>query len=170
MYAHAVLLAVIRTIRDLHKQENRLHKAFLEIQENYRQFEQSNIINVYKQLFQTFEQYRTQHRLENLDSVTRVATVFNAIENDSEWLDFVHHHDNALVKHTAVFKDEQASNYPNATHALVQPLMMGNLQRRHGKKWIRSFYILSPGKCTFCLKNNGYLTCYYSWFTLSIQV
>jgi hypothetical protein len=122
-----------------------LHKEFLETQNNYCLFEQEKIINVYKQLFQTFEAYRVQHGLEILDGVTKVATIFNTIENNSEWQHFVHHHDNDLVKQTATFKNEQTLDYPNASHPLVQPLMMGNLQGYHGKKWIESFYILSPG-------------------------
>lgn len=63
------------------------------------------------------------------------------IENDSEWQHFAHQHDNDLVKQTAAFKDEQALEYPNASHPLIQPLMIGNLQRLQGKEWIESFYI-----------------------------
>ncbi|KAK4518162.1 uncharacterized protein ATC70_001513 [Mucor velutinosus] len=135
---------VIHTIRDLYKQENRLHKDFLETQDSYRRFEQEKIINVYTELFQTFERYRVQHHLENLEGVTKVAGIFNAIETDAEWLDFVQHHDNELVKSNAAFKDEQALDFPNASHPLVQPLAIGVLQRHHGKKWHEEYYVLSP--------------------------
>lgn len=135
---------VINTIQDLYKQENRLHKKFLETQDKYREFEQEKIINVYTELFHTFEEYRIQHRLENLESVAKVASIFSAIETDSEWLDFLRHNDNQLVKQTAAFKDEQTFDFPNVSHPLVQPLIMGNLQRHHGKKWTEEYYILSP--------------------------
>ncbi|CAO0794697.1 unnamed protein product [Mucor circinelloides] len=135
---------VIHTIRDLYKQENRLHKDFLETQDSYRRFEQEKIINVYTELFQTFERYRIQHRLENLEGVAKVAGIFNAIETDAEWMDFVQHHDNELVKSNAAFKDEQALDFPNASHPLVQPLAIGVLQRHHGKKWHEEYYVLSP--------------------------
>ncbi|KAL9553078.1 hypothetical protein MBANPS3_003480 [Mucor bainieri] len=135
---------VIHTIRDLYKQENRLHKDFLETQDSYRRFEQEKIINVYTELFQTFERYRVQHHLENLEGVAKVAGIFNAIETDAEWLDFVQHHDNELVKPNAAFKDEQTLDFPNASHPLVQPLNIGVLQRHHGKKWHEEYYVLSP--------------------------
>lgn len=134
------------TIQELYKQENRLHKEFLETQDKYRQFEQEKIINVYTELFQTFEDYRIQHRLENLEGVIKVATIFNAIETDAEWSDFLHHHENELVKQTAAFKDELTLDFPNISHPLVQPVIMGYLQRNHGKKWTEEYYVLSPGK------------------------
>jgi hypothetical protein len=137
---------VINTIQDLYKQENRLHKDFLETQDKYRQFEQENIINVYIQLFQTFEDYRVDHRLENLEGVSKVVSLFSAIEQDAEWIDFLHHHENELVKQTAIFKDEQNLDFPNVSHPFVQPLVLGNLQRHHGKKWTEEYYLLSPGE------------------------
>ncbi|GAN06392.1 conserved hypothetical protein [Mucor ambiguus] len=135
---------VIHTIRGLYKQENRLHKDFLETQDSYRRFEQEKIINVYTELFQTFERYRIQHHLENLEGVAKVAGIFSAIETDAEWLDFVQHHDNELVKSNAAFKDEETLDFPNASHPLVQPLAIGVLQRHHGKKWHEEYYVLSP--------------------------
>ncbi|KAI7887827.1 uncharacterized protein EV154DRAFT_327817 [Mucor mucedo] len=134
---------VINTIQKLYKQENRLHKEFLDTQDKYRQFEQEKIINVYTDLFQTFENYRVRHGLENLEGVLKVASIFNAIETDAEWLDFLHHHENDLVKRSAAFKDEVTLDFPNVGHPLVQPAMMGNLQRSHGKKWIEEYYVLS---------------------------
>lgn len=130
----------------MYKQENRLHKEFLGTQDTYRQFEQEKIINVYTELFRTFENYRVQHKLENLESVAKVASIFSAIETDSEWLDFLKNHENDLVKQTASFKDENTLDFPNVSHPLVQPLILGNLQKHHGKKWTEEYYILSPGK------------------------
>ncbi|CEP15056.1 hypothetical protein [Parasitella parasitica] len=135
---------VIHAIRDLYKQENRLHKDFLVTQDEYRRFEQEKVINAYTEMFQRFEQYRVQHNLENLEGVIKVARILNAIETDSEWLDFVHHHDSDLVRPNAAFKDEKTLDFPNASHPLVQPLAIGVLQRHHGKKWHQEFYVLSP--------------------------
>ncbi|KAG2233642.1 hypothetical protein INT48_008432 [Thamnidium elegans] len=135
---------VTNTIQDLYKQENRLHKEYLETQDKYRQFEQVKIINVYTEMFQTFEDYRIRHHLENLEGVSKVANIFNAIETDGEWLDFLHHRENDLVKQTAAFKDEQTFEFPNISHPLVQPIIMSPLQRHHGKKWTEEYYVLSP--------------------------
>lgn len=145
-------LVVIHTIKDLYKQENRLHKDFLETQDRYRQFEQEKIVGVYSELFQTFECYRIQHHLENLEGVVKVATILKAIETDAEWLDFVQHHDSELVRPNSAFKNEEAFDFPNASHPLVQPLAIGVLQRHHGKKWHEEYYVLSPGKCV-CFTN-----------------
>lgn len=139
-------LVVVNTIQKLYKQENHLHKEFLDTQDKYRRFEQEKIIDVYTELFQTFEDYRIQHRLENLEGVLKVASIFSAIETDAEWLYFLHHHENELVKQTAAFKDEISFDFPNVSHPLVQPVMVGTLQRSHGKKWIEEYYVLSPGK------------------------
>lgn len=136
----------MHTIQDLYKQENRLHKEFLETQDKYRQFEQEKIINVYIQLFKTLEQYRIDHHLENLEGVSKVVALFDDIEQDAEWLDFLHHHESELVKQSATYKDERALDFPNVGHPLVQPLVLGNLARKHGKKWTKEFYLLSPGK------------------------
>ncbi|CAO3611976.1 unnamed protein product [Mucor hiemalis] len=144
---------VINTIQDLYKHENQLHKEFLNTQDSYRQFEQEKIINVYTELFKTFEEYRVEHRLENLESVAKVSRLFSAIETDAEWLDFLQHHENELVKQTAAFKDEQTLDFPNVSHPLVQPLILGNLQRHHGKKWTEEYYILSPVGLLHCFKS-----------------
>lgn len=130
----------------MYKQENRLHKEYLETQDRYRQFEQEKIINVYTEMFRTFEDYRIRHHLENLEGVGKVANIFNAIETDGEWLDFLHHRENNLVKQTAAFKDEQTLDFPNISHPLVQHIIMSPLQRHHGKKWTEEYYVLSPGK------------------------
>lgn len=143
------VLVAINTIQDLYQHENRLHKEFLNTQDSYRQFEQEKIINVYTELFRSFEDYRVQHRLENLESVAKVARLFSAIEVDAEWLDFLQHHENELVKQSAAFKNEQTLDFPNVSHPLVQPLILGNLQRHHGKKWTEEYYILSPGTLLF---------------------
>ncbi|GAA5795403.1 hypothetical protein HPULCUR_000759 [Helicostylum pulchrum] len=135
---------VTNTIQDLYKQENRLHKEYLETQDRYRQFEQEKIINVYTEMFQIFENYRIRHHLENLEGVGKVANIFNAIETDGEWLDFLHHRENDLVKQTAAFKDERTLDFPNISHPLVQPIIMSPLQRHHGKKWTEEYYVLSP--------------------------
>lgn len=148
-----------------------MHKDFLDTQDSYRRFEQEKIINVYTELFQTFERYRIQHHLENLEGVAKVAGIFNAIETDAEWLDFVQHHDNELVKSNAAFKDEQALDFPNASHPLVQPLAIGVLQRHHGKKWHEEYYVLSPGKFRFhseCTSSNSWT--FNSWIVASFQV
>ncbi|KAI9486445.1 MAG: hypothetical protein EXX96DRAFT_549067 [Benjaminiella poitrasii] len=139
-----VKYVVIHTIRDMYKQENRLHQEFLKMQDEYRRFEQEKIINVYTQLFKHFDEYRIQNRLESLEGVTKAANIFSAIETDSEWTDFVHQHDNELVKPTAAFKDMNNLDFPNATHPIVQPLMLGYLNRHNGNNWRREYYILSP--------------------------
>ncbi|KAI8064832.1 uncharacterized protein B0P05DRAFT_554509 [Gilbertella persicaria] len=135
---------VIRTVRNLYQHENQLHKDFLETQDKYRQFEQEKIISAYTQLFQSFETYRINHHLENLEGVNKVAAIFNAIENDAEWVDFFNHHDNELVKPKAAYKSEQEPDFPNASHPLVQPLAISTLQKHHSKKWTDAFYVLSP--------------------------
>ncbi|KAI8880383.1 hypothetical protein K501DRAFT_255104 [Backusella circina FSU 941] len=135
---------VVNKIRDLYKQENELHKSFLEAQDKYKQFEQSKIIDVYTALFQRFEEYRTQHNLERLESVDKVVRIFNEIEADSEWSDFLQRHENELVKLNSSFKDEINLDFPNQDHILVQPVINGILQRRSSKKWIEDYYILSP--------------------------
>ncbi|KAI8982400.1 hypothetical protein BDF20DRAFT_835024 [Mycotypha africana] len=135
---------VIASIRELYQHENQLHKSFLNTQDMYRQFEQEKIINVYTDLFTTFETFRVEHHLETLEGVNKMAAILKAIETDSEYWDFVQHHENQLVKTNAAFKDEHHFDFPNATHPLVQPLMEGTLQRHYGKKWHDEYYILSP--------------------------
>lgn len=131
---------------ELYRHENKLHKDFLTAQDEYRQFEQEKVIDVYTQLFQTFETYRTEHGLERSEGVSKIVSIFNAIEKDSEWQEFLHHHQNELVKSTAAFKDENALDFPNASHPLVQPLLMGDMKRKVGSsKWHNEYYVLSPG-------------------------
>ncbi|KAG1053893.1 hypothetical protein G6F43_004056 [Rhizopus delemar] len=145
---------VMNTIVNLYKHENRLHKDFLAAQDNYRQFEQEKIINVYTKLFQTFENYRTTHGLERSEGVSKVVNIFNEIESDSEWLEFLHHHQNELVKSTAAFKDEHVHDFPNASHPLVQPLIIGDLKRKIGSsKWHNEYYVLSPVGLLYCFKS-----------------
>ncbi|CEI91797.1 hypothetical protein RMCBS344292_06076 [Rhizopus microsporus] len=146
--------AVMNTIADLYKHENRLHKNFLEVQDKYRQFEQAKIINVYTSLFQRFEAYRSEHGLERSEGVSKIVNIFNAIETDSEWYEFLHHHDNELVKPSAAFKDEHALEFPNESHPLVQPLIMGDIKRKVGSsKWHNEYYILSPVGVLYCFNS-----------------
>ncbi|KAG0948071.1 hypothetical protein G6F57_005662 [Rhizopus arrhizus] len=145
---------VMNTIVNLYKHENRLHKDFLAAQDNYRQFEQEKIINVYTKLFQTFENYRTTHGLERSEGVSKIVNIFNEIESDSEWLEFLHHHQNELVKSTAAFKDEHVHDFPNASHPLVQPLITDDLKRKIGSsKWHNEYYVLSPVGLLYCFKS-----------------
>ncbi|KAI8378617.1 hypothetical protein BD560DRAFT_445126 [Blakeslea trispora] len=135
---------VTHTIKDLYRQENQLHKNCLQVQDQYRQFEQEKIIDAYSYLFRTFETYRNEHRLENLEGVAKVAAIFKSIETDAEWLSFFQHHQNELVRLTAEFKDEENIDFPYASHPLVQPLAHGVLQKYQSKKWVSAYYILSP--------------------------
>lgn len=144
-YFSLLFLAVIQTIKTLYKEENRLHQHFVDTQDKYRQFEQDKIVNVYTDIFQTFDTYRTQHHLEALEGVSKVAAIFNAIEADSEWKDFVQRHDSELVNPSAAYKDENHLDFPNCSHPFVQPLIATNLQKHHKKKWAEAFYLLSPG-------------------------
>ncbi|CAO3703965.1 unnamed protein product [Rhizopus stolonifer] len=145
---------VANAIVELHGHENKLHKDFLAAQDEYRQFEQEKVVDVYTQLFQTFEAYRTEHGLERSEGVSKIVSIFNAIEKDSEWQEFLHHHQNELVKSTAAFKDEDALDFPNASHPLVQPLLMGDMKRKAGSsKWHNEYYVLSPVGILYCFKS-----------------
>ncbi|KAG1228126.1 hypothetical protein G6F68_006460 [Rhizopus microsporus] len=163
--------AVMNTIADLYKHENHLHKSFLEVQDKYRQFEQAKIINVYTSLFQRFEAYRSEHGLERSEGVSKIVNIFNAIEADSEWYEFFHHHDNELVKPSAAFKDEHVLEFPNESHPLVQPLIMGDIKRKVGSsKWHNEYYILSPVGVLYCFNSEKDFYCRPYQYKFSIFV
>ncbi|KAI9282185.1 hypothetical protein BY458DRAFT_531166 [Sporodiniella umbellata] len=145
---------VANTIEDLYKHENQLHKNFLIAQDDYRKFEQEKVIDAYTQLFQSFEAYRLEHGLERSEGVSKIVQIFTAIETDSEWQEFLHHHQNELVKTSASFKEEHARDFPNMSHPLVQPLLIGDMKRKVGSsKWHNQYYVLSPAGVLYCFKS-----------------
>jgi hypothetical protein len=129
-------------------EENRLHKAMLDLQRDMRQYESTNIIGTLKRIASTFAAWRGQNDNMLIGHIyDDIEQALNHVGGEDEWDAWVARYGDRLVQENAGYKDPQGVRYANMDHPYVQALRAGNMERKGSllKSWNDYYYVVTPG-------------------------
>ncbi|OZJ02115.1 hypothetical protein BZG36_04739 [Bifiguratus adelaidae] len=134
----------------LHRQiaeENRLHKAMLDLQRDMRQYESTNIIGTLKRIASKFVAWRGQNDNMLIGHIYEdIEQALNHVGAEDEWDAWVAQYGDRLVQENAGYKDPQGVRYANMDHRYVQALRAGKMERKGNllKSWNDYYYVVTP--------------------------
>lgn len=129
----------------VYRQENKIHETVLRLQRETL-ISEEQLVEEFRRLCQHIYSMRETSTLGTDRGLESIMETFNNIKMDSDWLHFCQQHNDHLVSETAAFRHPDHLQYPNHSHALLQPIFAARMERKSIilHHWHEYIYVLTP--------------------------
>ncbi|KAI7886848.1 uncharacterized protein EV154DRAFT_605573 [Mucor mucedo] len=137
--------AVVKQMVKVYRQENKIHETVLRLQRETL-ISEEQLVEEFRRLCQHIYSMRETSTLGTDRGLESIMETFNNIKMDSDWLHFCQQHNDHLVSETAAFRHPDHLQYPNHSHALLQPIFAARMERKSLilHHWHEYIYVLTP--------------------------
>lgn len=127
----------------VYRQENKIHETVLRLQRETL-ISEEQLVDEFKNLCQHIYTMRESSVLGVDRGLQSIMDTFNNI--DSDWVNFSKQNNEHLVSETAAFRHPDQLQYPNHSHALLQPIFAARMERKSIvlHHWHEYIYVLTP--------------------------
>lgn len=127
----------------VYRQENKIHETVLRLQRETL-ISEEQLVDEFKNLCQHIYTMRESSILGVDRGLQSIMDTFNNM--DSDWINFSQHNNEHLVSETAAFRHPDQLQYPNHSHALLQPIFAARMERKSIvlHHWHEYIYVLTP--------------------------
>ncbi|KAF9446982.1 hypothetical protein P691DRAFT_672409 [Macrolepiota fuliginosa MF-IS2] len=136
--------AVARQLQQQVKEENRLQKSIIMMQQNSAHFEEG-IVRAIQSAWQTFDEWQSRAAASGQTIYRSLAAHLASLPADKEWISFAARSDHLLDPETPL-RDPYNIRYPYIDDPTVIPTQTGRLERkrRFTRNYEESYYVLTP--------------------------
>lgn len=129
----------------VYRQENKIHETVLRLQRETL-ISEEQLVEEFRNLCQHIYSMREKSTLGIDRGLESIMETFNSIKMDSDWLNFCQQNNEHLVSETAAFRHPDQLQYPNHSHALLQPVYAARMERKSIvlHHWHEYIYVLTP--------------------------
>jgi hypothetical protein len=129
----------------VYRQENKIHETVLRLQRETL-ISEEQLVEEFRRLCQHIYSMREASTLGIDRGLESIMETFNNIKMDSDWINFCQQNNDHLVSETAAFRHPDHLQYPNHSHALLQPIFAARMERKSIilQHWHEYIYVLTP--------------------------
>ncbi|GAA5798448.1 hypothetical protein HPULCUR_003851 [Helicostylum pulchrum] len=129
----------------VYRQENKIHETVLRLQRETL-ISEEQLVEEFRRLCQHIYSMRETSTMGTDRGLESIMDTFNNIKMDSDWLNFCQQNTDHLVSETAAFRNPDHLQYPNHSHALLQPIFAARMERKSIvlHHWHEHIYVLTP--------------------------
>jgi hypothetical protein len=129
----------------VYRQENKIHETVLRLQRETL-ISEEQLVEEFRNLCQHIYTMREKSTLGIDRGLDSIMDTFNNIKMDSDWVNFCQQNNEHLVSETAAFRHPDQLQYPNHSHALLQPIYAARMERKSIvlHYWHEYIYVLTP--------------------------
>ncbi|KAI8976135.1 hypothetical protein BDB01DRAFT_368331 [Pilobolus umbonatus] len=140
----------------VYRHENKIHETVLRLQRETLVSEEQ-LVEEFRRLCQKIYKIREESALGVDQGLENIMRTFDNIKMDSDWHNFAQQHNEQLVSENAAFRHPDQLQYPNHSHALLQPIFAAHMERRSNllHEWKENIYVLTPAGFLHEYKDNG---------------
>lgn len=137
---------VIKQMMKVYQQENKMHETVIRLQREIMALEKQ-LMEDLRQFCQQLYTLRESSWLGVDRGLEAIIRTFDNVANDADWVAFADQCKNQLVAENASYRHPDKLQYPNHSHALVQPLFAARMERKSSvlQNWHEYIYVLTPG-------------------------
>lgn len=128
----------------VYRQENKIHETVLRLQRETL-ISEEQLIEEFRRLCQHIYNMREQSTLGIDSGLQNIMTTFDTIQMDSDWINFSKLNETHLIPEQAAFRHPDHLQYPNHSHALLQPIFAARMERKSLvlHHWHEYIYVLT---------------------------
>ncbi|GAA5811597.1 hypothetical protein MFLAVUS_005037 [Mucor flavus] len=136
---------VVKQMVKVYRQENKIHETVLRLQRETL-ISEEQLVEEFRRLCQHIYSMRETSTMGSDRGLESIMDTFNNIKMDSDWLNFCQQNTDHLVSETAAFRNPDHLQYPNHSHALLQPIFAARMERKSIvlHHWHEYIYVLTP--------------------------
>ncbi|GAN09599.1 conserved hypothetical protein [Mucor ambiguus] len=136
--------AVVKQMVKVYRQENKIHETVLRLQRETL-ISEGQLVEEFRRLCQHIYDMREQSTLGIDSGLQNIMTTFNSVHMDSDWINFSKLNETHLVSEQAAFRHPDHLQYPNHSHALLQPIFAARMERKSRvlHHWHEYIYVLT---------------------------
>ncbi|KAL9538577.1 hypothetical protein MBANPS3_010827 [Mucor bainieri] len=136
--------AVVKQMVKVYRQENKIHETVLRLQRETLMSE-GQLVEEFRRLCQHVYDMRAQSTLGIDSGLQQIMATFDSVRMDSDWANFSQLNATHLVSEQAAFRHPDRLQYPNHSHALLQPIFAARMERKSRvlHHWHEYIYVLT---------------------------
>lgn len=140
-----ILPAVVKQMVKVYRQENKIHETVLRLQRETL-ISEEQLVEEFRRLCQHIYSMRETSTLGIDRGLESIMETFNNVKMDSDWINFCQQNKDHLVSEAAAFRHPDHLQYPNHSHALLQPIFAARMERKSKilHHWHEYIYVLTP--------------------------
>lgn len=136
--------AVVKQMVKVYRQENKIHETVLRLQRETL-ISEEQLVEEFRRLCQHIYNIKEQSTSGIDSGLQNIMTTFDTIQMDSDWINFSKLNDAHLISEQAAFRHPDHLQYPNHSHALLQPIFAARMERKSLvlHHWHEYIYVLT---------------------------
>lgn len=137
-------VAVVKQMVKVYRQENKIHETVLRLQRETL-ISEGQLVEEFRRLCQHIYDMREKSTLGIDSGLQNIMTTFDSVHMDSDWINFSKLNETHLVSEQAAFRHPDHLQYPNHSHALLQPIFAARMERKSRvlHHWHEYIYVLT---------------------------